>query len=158
LGLAALGLKYKKRKFGAPKTLIKKAIKALERPRPIKVNMKKLATLCNSAIDLSDGLIPDLNHILNKSALGANIFIESLPMPKWIRNNMNYPLVLSGGDDYQLLLTAPKNNHKKIIKFAADNNIKISCIGSMTKTKNIAIIKSDGKPLHYKEKGYEHFA
>jgi thiamine-monophosphate kinase len=158
LGLAALGLKYKKRKFGAPKTLIKKAIKALERPRPIKVNMKKLATLCNSAIDLSDGLIPDLNHILNKSALGANIFIESLPMPKWIRKNKNYPLVLSGGDDYQLLLTAPKNNHKKIIKFAADNKIKISCIGSMTKTKNIAIIKSDGEPLHYKEKGYDHFA
>ena len=158
LGLAALGLKYKKKKFDAPKNLIEKAIKALEKPLPINVNMKELATLCNSAIDLSDGLIPDLNHILNKSALGANIFIESLPTPKWIKNHKSYSLVLSGGDDYQLLLTAPKNNHKKINKFAADNKIKISCIGSMTKTKNIAIIKSDGKLLNYKEKGYDHFA
>ena len=97
-----------------------------------------------------------LTKMLKK--LGANIFVESLPMPKWIRNNKNYPLVLSGGDDYQLLLTAPKNNHKKIIKFAADNKIKISCIGLMTKTKKITIIKSDGEPLLYRKKGYEHFA
>ena len=158
LGLPALGLMYKKRKFVAPKRLIEKAIKALEKPLPIKVNMNKLASLCNSAIDLSDGLIPDLNHILNKSELGANIFIESLPMPKWIRNTKNYPLVLSGGDYYQLLLTAPRKNHKKINKFAADNKIKISCIGSMTKTKDIAIIEPDGELLNYKEKGYDHFA
>ena len=120
--------------------------------------MNKLATLCNSAIDLSDGLVPDLNHILNKSALGANIYLESLPMPLWIRENKSYPLVLSGGDDYQLLLTAPKSSYKKIIEFSVVNKIKISHIGSMTKRKNIDIIKSDGELLNYKEKGYNHFA
>ena len=158
LGLPALGLKFKKNNFNAPKTLIRNAIKALEKPQPIKVDMNKLATLCNSAIDLSDGLVPDLNHILNKSALGANIYLESLPMPLWIRENKSYPLVLSGGDDYQLLLTAPKSSYKKIIEFSVVNKIKISHIGSMTKRKNIDIIKSDGELLNYKEKGYNHFA
>ena len=158
LGLAALGLKYIKKKFDAPKVLIKNAIKALEKPQPIDVDMKKLAKLFNSAIDLSDGLVPDLNHVLNKSALGADIFLESLPMPKWIRENKAYSLVLKGGDDYQLLLTAPKSSYKKIIEFSIVNQIKMSHIGAMTKTKKIAIIKSDGQLLNYKEKGYDHFA
>jgi thiamine-monophosphate kinase len=158
LGLAALGLKYIKKKFDAPKVLIKNAIKALEKPQPIDVDMKKLAKLFNSAIDLSDGLVPDLNHVLNKSALGADIFLESLPMPKWIRENKAYSLVLKGGDDYQLLLTAPKSSYKKIIEFSIVNQIKMSHIGAMTKTKKIAIIKSDGRLLNYKEKGYDHFA
>ena len=158
LGLAALGLKYIKKKFDAPKVLIKNAIKALEKPQPIDVDMKKLAKLCNSAIDLSDGLVPDLNHILNKSALGADIFLESLPMAQWIRENKAYSLVLEGGDDYQLLLTAPKSSYKKIIEFSIVNQIKMSHIGSMTKTKKIAIIKSGGKLLNFKEKGYDHFA
>ena len=138
--------------------MIKNAIKALEKPQPIDVDMKKLAKLFNSAIDLSDGLVPDLNHVLNKSALGADIFLESLPMPKWIRENKAYSLVLKGGDDYQLLLTAPKSSYKKIIKFSIVNQIKMSHIGAMTKTKKIAIIKSDGQLLNYKEKGYDHFA
>ena len=158
LGLASLGLKFKNNNFNAPKSLINNALKALEKPLPIKADISILAALCNSAIDLSDGLVPDLNHILNKSELGANIFIESIPMPQWIRKNKDYSLVLSGVDDYQLLLTAPKSSYKKIIEFSVANQIKMSNIGSMTKTKNITIIKSNGEVLDYKGKGYDHFA
>ena len=79
-------------------------------------------------------------------------------MPQWIRKNKDYSLVLSGGDDYQLLLTAPKSSYKKIIEFSVANQIKMSKIGSMTKTKNITIIKSNGEVLDYKGKGYDHFA
>ncbi len=158
LGLAALGLKYKKRKFDVPKALINKAIISLEKPQPIKVDMQKLAKLSNSAIDLSDGLISDLEHILSQSKVGANIFLESLPTPVWIKEKKGFSLALSGGDDYQLLLTAPEGNRQKLIQFSTKNQIKLTRIGSITANKNMALMKANGQLLTFKEKGFEHFA
>jgi len=158
LGLAALGLKYKKNEFNIPKSLVNKAIIALEKPQPVNVDIQQLAKLTNAAIDLSDGLISDLSHILRKSNVGAILFIHNIPTAAWIINNNDYSFVLSGGDDYQLLLTAPRKNHGKLTQLAVKNDIKLTCIGSITKKINLVVMDKDGVELDYRGKGYQHFA
>lgn len=110
------------------------ALEKLNRPIPqIKLGQKIIA---NSCIDISDGLVADLGHILKQSGVGANL--ESRKIPIFKGSNLDYGLY--GGDDYELCWTG-KNS---------DYGIKI---GEITKDKELKI---DGKIID-KNKGYLHF-
>mgnify|MGYP001364376735 FL=1 len=85
VGLAALGLAALENKVMISPYLRKKAIKALEVPKIYPSKIKKLAKLSNAAIDISDGLTTDLSHILKSSEVGADIYLDDLPMNLWIK-------------------------------------------------------------------------
>ena len=85
LGLPALGLKIIKKKIEVPKGIAKNAIKALEKPMLNKFTIDKIKPFCNSAIDISDGFVADLNHILRASKVGAKINLKEMPINKWIK-------------------------------------------------------------------------
>ena len=158
LGLAALGLAALENKVMISPYLKKKAIKALEIPKIYPSKIKKIAKLSNAAIDISDGLTADLYHILKSSEVGADIYLDDLPMNLWIKKNGYYDYGLNGGDDYQLILTASKKNRLKINKLNALPSIKLSRIGVIKKGSKLNIIDSDGKPYNLKIKGFVHFA
>ena len=80
LGLPALGLKIIKKKIEAPKKIAKNSIKALEKPMLNKFTIDKIKPFCNSAIDISDGFVADLNHILRASKVGAKINLKEMPL------------------------------------------------------------------------------
>ena len=109
-----------------------------------------LSKLANSCIDISDGLLGDLNHICEESKLGAKIFLEDISFVGEYKN------ALTWGDDYQLCFTASPKNLEKIYKMARTHKIKLSKIGSMKKGKGILVF-SNGKKIALKKAGYNHF-
>ena len=111
---------------------------------------KDLSRLANSCIDISDGLLGDLNHICEESKLGAKMFLEDISFVG------DYKNALTWGDDYQLCFTASPKNLEKIYKMARTHKIKLSKIGSMNKSKGIAVF-SNGKKIALKKAGYNHF-
>ena len=119
--------------------LSKKSLNALEKPTPDERVIEKISLFCNSAIDISDGFISDLNHILVASKVGAKIYFQDLPINKWIRNNKKEDLALYGGDDYQTILTAPKKMRFKIEKLIQKNKLSLTRVGQITINRKLLI-------------------
>ena len=157
LGTAALGLAKLQNKIQLPQSLSKKAVKALEKPMLHSSIIQTMARLSHSAIDISDGLIADLTHILEASKVGANITLKNIPMNPWIKKNQLFDIGLSGGDDYQLLFTAPKKNRNKITLVSKRPSVKLARIGSIKKDKGLNITDHKGGLYKPKQRGYEHF-
>lgn len=157
LGLAALGLSCQLGKISLSGNILNRALSAIEMPKPIKVNMETFAPHFSSAIDISDGLIQDLKHILDQSNIGAKIYCQNIPTASWIKKNNAFNFPLYGGEDYQLLLTSPPKNRKKIIELARKNKIKLSKIGSTTKLKKIQLFDIEDKLITKIKKGFTHF-
>jgi thiamine-monophosphate kinase len=115
--------------------------------------------LSQSAIDISDGLFSDLSHICQNSNLESHIFLEKIPISKEAQNlNINILELCSGGEDYELLFTAKKEDKKEIEKLSKDLNIKITEIGYFTKNKNskIKLFDQNNKEIPIQKYGYEH--
>jgi thiamine-monophosphate kinase len=155
LGLPALGLKIIKNKIEAPKVITKNSIKALEKPMLNKLTIDKIKSFCNSAIDISDGFVADLNHILRASKVGARINLKDMPINKWIKKTGQEDLALYGGDDYQTILTASRNMRSKIEKLVQKNNLSLSRVGIITKDKKLRL-SDNGMEIKLK-KGFAHF-
>ena len=112
-----------------------------------------------TAIDISDGLIADLEHICESSNVNARIGIEQVPVHPIVRANFpNYQdLTLCGGEDYELLFTADKDIVTGV-KQALD--CPVTVIGEITEEKlsqRVTVIDSKGNIIHYERKGWEHF-
>mgnify|MGYP001160900995 FL=1 len=102
-----------------------------------------ISKYANSAIDISDGFLGDLNKMLN-GKFGAKIYSKKIPitnnLKQIILDNKHYISVndiMRWGDDYQLIFTSKNENRKKIKNFGKKNNIKISNVGTVIKTKGI---------------------
>ena len=157
LGLAALGLAKLKNKIQLPESLSRKAISRLEKPMLHSSVIQKMAKLSHSAIDISDGLIADLTHILEASKVGACISLQDIPMDPWMKKNKLFDMALSGGDDYQIIFTAPKRNRNKINVISKLPSVKLAKIGVIKKEKHLNIINDKGSQYKIKKKGYDHF-
>jgi thiamine-monophosphate kinase len=113
--------------------------------------------LASSMIDLSDGLSVDLFHLCQESGLGAEIYLERLPLSPEIQHFEKKPrsLALHGGEDYQLLFSVAPRNSKFMLKL--QKKYHLASIGRMTGKKGIYVIDSRGKRKPLEIKGYEHF-
>jgi thiamine-monophosphate kinase len=106
------------------------------------------------AIDVSDGLLSDLRHICNASKLSAQIHLDKIPLSK--TNDLD---LLSAGDDYELIFTAPKKNLKRISALAKKLKLNLACIGEMKKIQKdspVILLDAQGKKIKIKKFGYEH--
>jgi thiamine-monophosphate kinase len=118
-----------------------------------------LSRYVNAMIDLSDGLLMDLNRVLTASKKGARIVYENLPvtqnMKKICRENdwNEYEIVLSGGEDYVLLFTISRENLLKLKKEDLDYYI----IGEVTDTPGSLKVEHNGKAVQINCLGYNHF-
>jgi thiamine-monophosphate kinase len=117
-----------------------------------------LSRYVNAMIDLSDGLLMDLNRILTASGKGARIFYENLPvtpnMKKICRENgwNEYEIVLAGGEDYVLLFTVSQQNLLKLEK----ENPGYYIIGEITGTPGSLEVEHNGKAVKTTCLGYDH--
>lgn len=129
-----------------------------------------LRGVASAAIDISDGLLGDLNHILKQSKVDAQILLNKLPKSNTLQMQsleIQHQFAASGGDDYELCFTAPCNQRETIQKISKTLGLQITCIGHIESMKNafpqIHLIASDGKTLGDKEtatllKSFDHFS
>ena len=111
-----------------------------------------LIDLATAAIDISDGLIQDLELICNSSGVGAEVYFEKVPTSK---NNKTLELINSG-DDYELCFTADEDKLDQIIKLSKTLNIPLTEIGRITSSRELILYDKDQKPMN-SASGYKHF-
>ncbi len=123
---------------------------------------KKLLTFANTSIDISDGLITDLDKLINKQKLSYKLNLDNVPISKNLRNLINQKKLdrisyISRGDDYQILFTANSTKSRIINKTAKSLGIKISKIGKIcSNLQKSQIIDQKGNKIPIKIKGYSH--
>ena len=108
---------------------------------------KKLAS---AMIDISDGLSTDLGHICDESKTGALVYADALPVA--IKDRLD--LALHGGEEYELLFTAPPN--RRVAKQIA--GVPVTCVGEITRGRQMKLVLPDGKTVALKPGGWQHFA
>ena len=122
----------------------------------------RIKKFANTSIDISDGLLADLDKMINTQKLSYKIDLKKIP----ISNNLKKVLDLkklskikyiSNGDDYQVLLTASKTKRRIIEKLSSNYRIKLTQIGSIESfTKKSSIIDDNNRTIGLKDKGYFH--
>jgi thiamine-monophosphate kinase len=120
--------------------------------------------LATAMIDVSDGLLIDTKHLLDESGVGARIWEERIPLSglyrRWVRLYSKDPLriALTGGEDYELLFTAPPGARRKIMPLAGSLNLPITCIGEIRPRKEgFRLIRKNGTEYSPAFLGFEHF-
>lgn len=106
-------------------------------------------------MDVSDGLIIDLERMMVESKKSAHVDLENIPVPTILKKNGMEKLALTGGEDYQLLLTFSPKKLPRVKRLQAEGH-KISIIGKVAKGRGVKLFKNS-KEIHLTEKGYQHF-
>ncbi|GKW30454.1 thiamine-phosphate kinase [Pectobacterium brasiliense] len=132
------------------------------RPQPRILQGQALRDLASSAIDLSDGLISDLQHILKASECGARINLESIPQSDWLRSCVDEEQALrwalSGGEDYELCFTVPEINRGALELALGHLGADYTCIGQIGPSSEGLRFFRDNKATELNWKGYDHFS
>ncbi|QCI22893.1 thiamine-phosphate kinase [Buchnera aphidicola] len=162
LGESAAGLFVLKRKLLIKNLNIRNyLIKKHLNPIPRVLEGIALGKIANSAIDISDGLISDLGHILNNSQCGANINLNKIPISKILTNyfkSKHYlDWALNIGEDYELCFTISKKNIKKLNLMKKNFLINFTCIGHVTPIEQGFNLFYNKKKIIFKKKGFNHF-
>lgn len=124
-------------------------------PRVAIGKILRARNLATAMIDLSDGLSTDLTHLCEESGVGAEIFASELPRARVGRKHrlVHVELALHGGEDYELLFTAPAR--LRIPRSIA--GVPITPIGRMTRNRKILLRREDGSLKKLEPKGWQHF-
>jgi len=134
---------------------------ALHQPQPRVALGLALRGIANSAIDISDGLLADLGHILNASNVGACLDYSALPASEVILALSSQTLVrqciLTGGDEYELCFTAKAESHEKILAIGVQLGLQLTCIGETTVGQGCVVQDDAGINIDVKGVGYDHF-
>ena len=161
LGDAALALAHMQDKVTLPEDEFISCAKSLHTPQPRVALGLALRDIANSAIDISDGLLADLGHILDASKVGAVLHLQALPKSQAMKNNLpnklTQQMILAGGDDYELCFTAPVEMQTKIVRLSESLGLQLSHIGHITQSSGLIVIGLDNEVLNIKETGFDHF-
>ena len=125
-------------------------------PRPRLALGQALRGIAHAAIDISDGLLADLGHIVETSAVGAEIRIDLLPLSSPDLSGAQ-DAALSGGDDYELLFTAAPSQRDAIEGLAEKLDLPITRIGQMRAAPGIRVLDAAGAEVHPERTGWQHF-
>lgn len=164
LGNAAMALAILQNRYAIdknwPEDELQKWESCLHMPQPRAALGLALRGIATSCIDVSDGLMADLGHLLTASNLGAQITLEDLPMSLYNFNHLDaetvQQCVLAGGDDYELCFCAPKNARETIIAIGKQLNLQITHIGSTRVDIGLQVMYKNTEIKLIKQ-GFDHF-
>lgn len=161
LGDAALALNHLLGKHPLTDSELALTLPALLQPRPRVSTGLALRGIAHSAIDISDGLLADLGHILHASGLGAELRLEDVPRSPTLQRHLHHPdvldMLLTGGDDYELCFTAPVTAREEIQRIAAETGLPLSRIGRTTQAPGLQVLDRSGNTIRTGTDGFDHF-
>lgn len=167
LGSAALALAYRQGRLFMEQVDAARVLPALYLPTPRVELGIALRRIASAAIDISDGLLGDLGHILERSQagaapIGARLEFAALPtLPvaqAYLHEKVARDCVLAGGDDYELCFTAPAGKRDAVAAAAQSAGVAVTRIGRITAAPGLTVIDADGQSLILDKTGYDHFA
>ena len=129
-------------------------------PKPRIDFMSCLRTYATAAIDISDGLSADLNHILQASQVGACLTLSHIPVhPLVIKHQKENAIdfALGAGDDYELCFTVSHEMEQDFKKFLLTEGLACYCIGVIEQSPGLRVLESSGQVAELPIKGYCHF-
>jgi thiamine-monophosphate kinase len=134
------------------------AAKRLHEPEPRVALGERLRGLAGAAIDVSDGFAQDLGHILERSGVGAVVRYADLPKSRIADAALEQRCVLAGGDDYELVFTAPPAARAAIEALAAPLGLALSRVGSIQAgAPRLRLLDAQGRAMQTTP-GFDHFA
>lgn len=169
LGDARLALEALLGHIHLPDELLAPARQRLERPTPRVALGLALRGLASSAMDVSDGLLGDFGHILKASGVGACIrtdetikLIAAGAFPSSATGQFDQKLLqqctLAGGDDYELLFTAPPQHRAAVAEAAAQSRTPVTRIGQVEAAPGLRLVDAQGMPVENRFASFDHFA
>lgn len=162
LGGAALGLAQRQGRLSLEHSAADAVLKRLEFPEPRVEAGRLLRGLASSVIDISDGLLADLGHILEASEVGASIRLDAVPADGVFSlplDDQARDAVLAHGDDYELCFTAPPDAVVSIQKSLAAIDVEVSAIGQIEALPGLRVLDAAGRELALgAHAGHTHFA
>ena len=120
-----------------------------------------LGGVATAAMDISDGLAGDLRHLITASQCGAEVVIDALPMSPPVATlpvDLRRTLAFAGGDDYELLFTAPPRQAVRLAHLAEQVGVKITRIGRITDGTALVLRDAEGVAIPNDYRGYDHFS
>ncbi len=160
LGDARLALEAFRGKLSLPGEQFEQVRLAMECPQPRVALGQALRGIASSAIDLSDGLIGDLGHLLQASKVGASLALEALPRSLAMAGQplaIQHECMLAGGDDYELLFSAPQVARTAVQRAALASATPVTRIGSIDQAFGLRLLDGQGLVLPLTFAGFDHF-
>jgi len=133
----------------------------MEMPTPRVALGLALRGVAHAALDISDGLIGDLGHILERSSVGAIVDVDALPRSEILGAQpleRQRACVLAGGDDYELCFTAPAGAREAIAGIGRQLGLPVTRVGSITPEAGLRLVDRDGNPYLFAGASFDHFA
>ncbi len=161
LGDAALAILHEQQHIKLEPSELAKCLTALNLPVARVELGQRLIGLVHSAIDISDGLLADLGHILECSKVAAIIEMKeincSAVLEKYLPQSQVINCLLAGGDDYELCFTAPKAKRGKIKALSQETGISLTRIGRIDTGEGLVVLDTTGNAITLETTGYDHF-
>ena len=158
IGDARLALEVFRGQVALPSEDFEQVRAAMELPQPRVALGQALRGVASSAIDLSDGLVGDLSHVLQRSRVGATLAVDELPCSPWLARQapaLRHECLFSGGDDYELLFTAA--DEAAVQRAAAEAGVAVRCIGRIEAQPGLRGVDAQGRPVALPQRGFDHF-
>lgn len=163
LGDARLALEVFRGRLTVPQNVFEQARMRMEMPTPRLALGQALRGIATAAADISDGLLGDLQHILKASHVGADIDTAMVVSTLGSRTQCNLPLAtqqmltLSGGDDYELVFTAPERERADIAALSVSTHTPITRIGKVNGSQQLRLLDSEGHEMRNEFESFDHF-
>jgi thiamine-monophosphate kinase len=158
LGDAALGLKVLRGELEATEDARAYLVERYRLPQPRLALGQALRGVASAAIDISDGLVADLGHILEASAVGAELRADQLPLSPVARDLPGArDAALARGDDYELLFTAPRKRRAEIEALSRQLDLPLTPIGELRAGSDLTILDAAGQEIDVPNRGWQHF-
>ena len=162
LGDAGLAIEAHKGRFDVRPENLAKLKQRFEYPNPRVAAGQVLRNLASSCIDISDGLLADLKHILAMSMVGATIHVDKIPVSQALSESLTederWPFLLAYGDDYELLFTVPEDKKGMLDLSLRQYGVEAVCIGQIKGTEGQIELLNQGEKFIFVGQGYQHFA
>jgi thiamine-monophosphate kinase len=163
LGDARLALEVFRGHLSVPQAIFEHARLRMEMPTPRLALGQALRGIATSAADISDGLLGDLQHILKASGFGADIDTQQVARTLAANAHFNFPiatqlkLTLAGGDDYELVFTAPESKRADITGLGVSTKTAITRIGKINASQTLRLLDAKGHVMANEFQSFDHF-